>query len=156
MSSRFAISGESMPEAEVGEKDKARARKRFKCAGVTAQGASLGQALRSPRPARALVPFGWCRASASALLPNVGPHCNEGLFNVNPFPLVAMADGKTDYYGVSSLSELPMAQAGSQTPSEDDSGPELDSKKRKRPMNVTYATMAPSSHPQSLCSMITS
>jgi hypothetical protein len=49
-----------------------------------------------------------------------------------------MAEGKNDYYGVSGLSELPMAQAGSQTPSEDESEPELGSRKRKRPMNVTY------------------
>jgi Fungal specific transcription factor domain/Fungal Zn(2)-Cys(6) binuclear cluster domain len=48
-----------------------------------------------------------------------------------------MADVKNDYYGGSGLSEPPMAQTGSQTPSDDDSDVEQSTKKRKRPMNVT-------------------
>ena len=48
-----------------------------------------------------------------------------------------MADIRHDYYGGPGLPELPMQQGGSQTTSEDESGDDQVSKKRKRPVNVT-------------------
>ena len=48
-----------------------------------------------------------------------------------------MADMKNDYYGVPGFSDVPLGQGESQSPSEEDSSLEQESRKRKRPLNVT-------------------